>query len=108
MVGPCAAGKSTLVAGLKEYGYPARGIAQEHSFAPSMWKKITNPDVLIYLDVSYENTISRSKLNWTIDEYNEQLHRLRHARQFAHLIVDTNPLTIPDVLETVLNFVQNY
>lgn len=106
IVGPCAAGKSTLVAGLKENGYQARSIAQEHSFAPSMWKKITNPDLLVFLDVSYENTIHRRKLNWTWDEYNEQLHRLRHARQYANLIVDTNPLTIPQVLSTVIHFLQ--
>lgn len=106
IVGPCAAGKSTLVAGLTARGYRARGIAQEHSYVPSMWQRITNPDVLIYLDVSFENTIQRRQLNWTLKEYTNQLHRLRDARQKADLYIDTNLLTISDVLEQVLNFLQ--
>jgi thymidylate kinase len=104
IVGPCAAGKSTLVNGLKERGYLARGIAQEHSYAPSMWQRITNPDILIYLDVSYDNTIRRRQLDWTSREYAEQLVRLQHARQHADLYLDTNPLTIPDVLTKVTTF----
>jgi len=106
IVGPCAAGKTTLMAGLNDHGYEARGIAQEHSFTPSMWQRITSPDVLIYLDVSYENTIRRRQLNWTPDEYAEQLHRLRHARQYANFYLDTNLLTISEVLEQVINFLE--
>jgi deoxyadenosine/deoxycytidine kinase len=106
IVGPCAAGKTTLVSGLKDRGYQARGIAQEHSFAPSMWLRITNPDVLVYLDVSYENTVRRRQLDWTIDEYEEQLHRLRHARQNANFYLDTNPLTISEVLGQVIDYLE--
>lgn len=106
IVGPCAAGKTTLVAGLADHGYQARGIAQEHSFAPSMWQRITNPDLLIYLDVSYENTLQRRQLNWTQAEYDEQLYRLRHAREHADLSIDTNPLTISEVLDRVINFLE--
>jgi len=29
-------------------------IAQEHSYVPYMWKRITNPDLLIYLNASFE------------------------------------------------------
>ncbi len=105
VVGPCGAGKSTLVAGLKALGFNARHIAQEHSYVPDMWKRITNPDILIFLDVSYNNTASRRKLDWTIAEYDEQLRRLRHARQFADLVVDTNPLDISQVLDTVIRFI---
>ena len=107
IVGPCSAGKSTLVQGLKQRGYPnARPISQEHSYVPYMWQRITNPDVLIYLDVSYENAQKRRWLNWTPDEYLEQLRRLQHARQHAHLYVDTNPLSVGDVLEEVLRFLE--
>ena len=104
IVGPCAAGKSTLVAGLKGHGYQARGIAQEHSYVPSMWQRITKPDILIYLDVSYENTIRRCQLDWTPAEYAEQLHRLRHARQLANFYLDTNLLSINGVLAKVTIF----
>jgi len=52
VVGPCAAGKSTLIEGLRQHGYQARHVAQEHSYVPEMWKLLTSPDYLIYLDVS--------------------------------------------------------
>ena len=107
IVGPCSAGKSTLVQGLKQRGYPnARPISQEHSYVPYMWQRITNPDVLIYLDVTYENAQKRRWLNWTLDEYIEQLRRLQHARQHARLYVDTNPLSVGEVLEEVLRFLE--
>ena len=106
VVGPCGAGKSSLVAGLKPYGYLLRHIAQEHSYVPDMWRRLTNPDILIYLDVSYENTVIRRKLDWTYQEYSEQLHRLRHARQYASLYIDTNLLAPEDVLRAVLSYIQ--
>lgn len=106
VVGPCGAGKTSLVAGLTDLGYQARAIAQEHSYVPSMWQHITNPDLLLYLDVSYENTISRRQLNWTQKEYAEQLHRLRHARQYADFFLDTNQLTINQVLVQVVHFIE--
>lgn len=104
IVGPCAAGKSTLAANLRGLGYRARHIAQEHSYVPTMWQKLTNPDILIYLNVSYENTIQRRKLSWNRNEYEEQLQRLKHARQHADLVVDTDNLNIPGVLRTVETF----
>jgi cytidylate kinase len=106
VVGPCGAGKSSLVAGLKTSGYMVRHIAQEHSYVPDMWRRLTNPDILIYLDVTYENTIIRRKLDWTYQEYSEQLHRLRHARQYASLYIDTNHLALEDVILMVLSYIQ--
>ena len=107
VVGPCGAGKSTLVAGLKAQGYHTRHIAQEHSYVPDMWKRLTNPDILIYLDVSYENTILRRKLDWTYAEYAEQVNRLRHARQHADLYLDSDPLTVDEVLYTAITFIRS-
>jgi thymidylate kinase len=95
------------VAGLKTEGFHGRHIAQEHSYVPDMWKRLTNPDILIYLDVSYENTILRRKLDWTYDEYIEQLRRLRHARQHADLYMDTNPLTLDEVLYTAITYIMS-
>jgi deoxyadenosine/deoxycytidine kinase len=108
LVGPCGAGKSSLAAKLKGEGFLIRHIAQEHSYVPDMWKRLTNPDLLIYLDVSYENTILRRNLDWTYAEYAEQLHRLRHARQYADLVVDTNPLELEEVQHIVLSFIQSH
>ena len=107
VVGLCGAGKSSLVAGLKAEGFLVRHIAQEHSYVPDMWKRLTNPDILIYLDVTYENTIRRRKLDWTYEEYTEQLRRLRHARQYADLKLDTNSLTLEEVRDAVLLFIKS-
>lgn len=104
VVGPCAAGKTTLIAGLKENGYEARHIAQEHSYVRNMWERITNPDILIYLDVSYPRTLDRRKMNWTLEEYEEQIRRLVHAREHATLYIDTDNLSVSEVLERVLQF----
>src|SRR5512145_2437594 len=108
LVGACGAGKTTMRQALLEAGYTnVRHIAQEHSYTPSMWQKLVNPEVLIYLHVSYENTVSRRQLNWSQQEYEEQLRRLAHARQHADLIVDTNLLTPQQVLEQILDYLAN-
>lgn len=107
LVGPCAAGKSTLSRRLRELGYDARHIAQEHSYVPYMWQHISNPDVLIYLSVSYENTLVRRRMNWSEAEYQEQVNRLRHALAHADLVIDTDDLTEMQVLEKVLTFLRH-
>ncbi len=104
VVGPCAAGKSTLVSGLKRLGYNGKIIAQEHSFVADMWLRLTNPDVLVYLHVSYPTTLIRRHMNWSESEYTEQLRRLHHARENAHLIVDTDPLNPQQVLQKVVDY----
>jgi deoxyadenosine/deoxycytidine kinase len=106
VVGPCGAGKSSLVAGLNQHGYLVRHIAQEHSYVPDMWQRISHPDILIYLQVSYENTVSRRNLDWTEEEFTEQLHRLTHAREHADLVIDTDSLTVGEVLNTAINFIE--
>lgn len=104
IVGPCGAGKSTLASKLAESGFSIRHIAQEHSYVPTMWQRITKPDVLIYLDVSYENTVKRRSLDWTESEYQEQLLRLRHARLHADYYLDTNHLDQVGVFRTVFTW----
>jgi deoxyadenosine/deoxycytidine kinase len=105
VVGPCASGKTTLVASMDRAGYRVRHIAQEHSYVPDMWARITHPDLLVYLHVSYPLTIERRRMDWTIKEYEEQLFRLRHARQLADLTIDTDHLTPQEVFEKVIDFV---
>jgi len=108
VVGPCAAGKTTLIAGLKQRGYIGKHIAQEHSGVADMWQRLTHPDVLIYLDVSYPLTLIRRNMNWTEQEYDEQVNRLRHARQYADLYLKTDDLTIQEVLSLVLSFLESF
>jgi len=106
VVGPCAAGKSTLIAGLTRLGYRTRHIAQEHSYVKDMWQRLTDPDVLVFLDASYPTTCQRRKLDWTEADWQEQQHRLRHAREHADLYVDTDRVPAEEVLERVVEFVK--
>ncbi len=105
LVGVCASGKSTLITELKSYGLNCRHIAQEHSYVPDMWLRLTHPDILVYLEVSYPNTLARKNLNWTLAEYEEQLFRLRHAREHANLVIDTNRFTPKEIALQILKFI---
>ena len=107
VVGPCGSGKTTLIAGLEREGFRCRHIAQEHSYVPYMWKRITNPDLLIYLNSSFEASTQRRKLNWNEADYQEQLDRLDHAHQHANLIIETDDLSPPEVLERALSFIKS-
>jgi deoxyadenosine/deoxycytidine kinase len=102
IVGPCGAGKSTLLAGLEQEGFRCTHIAQEHSYVPAMWRRIANPDSLIFLEASFETCTRRRRLNWTQADYAEQLHRLRDARQHADLVVSTDALSADEVLRLVV------
>ena len=106
LVGPCASGKTTLQSDLEELGYRARHIAQEHSFVKDMWLRLTNPDVLIFLDVSYIVSQKRRKQDWLETDFQEQQRRLRHARQHANLLINTDTLNTKEVLKKVLDFLK--
>ncbi len=106
LVGPCTAGKSLLRTKLEAHGFRVKHIAQEHSFVKDMWKRITNPDLLIFLDVSYPTTLLRRKWDFPETDYQEQLRRLSHARQHADIYVNTDALTPDEVLEQVLVFLR--
>lgn len=104
IVGHCGSGKSTLIAKLEEHGYTCRHIAQEHSYVQAMWQIISKPDILIYLHASFPVSTARRKLNWQIKDHEEQSCRLSHAREHAHIIIDTDDLTPEQVLDKALNF----
>jgi deoxyadenosine/deoxycytidine kinase len=107
IVGPCGAGKTTLVGGLHRKGYRARAIAQEHSFVKDMWQRMTRPDVLIFLQASCLVGGKRRKLKWTESEWEEQQRRLAYAREHANFYLNTDSLGIVEVLNLVLEFLQN-
>jgi deoxyadenosine/deoxycytidine kinase len=102
IVGPCAAGKTTLARGLQAHGLPARQIAQEHSYVPDMWLRLSRPDILVFLDASYERCTQRKALNWTLAEYQEQHRRLGHAREHCHIYIDSDDLTPEEVLAAAI------
>ena len=106
IVGACGTGKSELVTRLKDRGYKVHHIAQEHSYAPRMWKQITNPDILVYLHVSYPLTLERKAFRWTEKEYEEQLYRLRDAREHADIHIDTDKLTPDKIYHLILEKIE--
>ncbi len=107
IVGPCVSGKSTLANRLKERGYAARPVSQEHSYVPTMWQRITRPDVLIFLDVDYSQAKARRpRINWGPERLAEQAERLAHARTHCDLYLDTNHITVQEVEEKVLAFLR--
>ena len=107
VVGPCGSGKSTLITNLEERGFQCRHIAQEHSYVPYMWQRITNPDLLIFLDASFETCTERRRLNWKETDYAEQQRRLNHARGHADLVIRTDALTVEQVVQQALEFLQS-
>jgi cytidylate kinase len=108
VVGPCAAGKTTLISALRKLGYRAQHIAQEHSYVADMWQRISKPDVLIYLDVTFEISMLRRPMDWAEADFTNQVNRLQHARQHASLYIDTTNLTPDEVLQKSLDFLAAY
>lgn len=107
VVGPCSAGKSTLSQTLKSLGIDTRQPAQEHSYVPDMWRRVSRPDILIYLDVDYVNaTRRRPHLGGGLPRLQMQQERLIHARQHCDFYLDTSPLSPAEVQEQVLAFLQ--
>lgn len=105
IVGPCSAGKSTLARALRARGYRVKEIRQEHSGVPDMWQRLTNPDVLIYMDVSLKVGAWREGLaepsSWWVEEREV---RLAHARQHCDLYIDTSDLTPEEVAHRALAY----
>lgn len=106
IVGPCASGKSTLTAHLRDQGYDAHAVGQEHSGVPYLWQ-LGEPDLLIFLDVDIPATSRRRDAIWPEDLYATQQSRLDHARQHADLQLDTSPLTADEVAATVSAFLSS-
>jgi guanylate kinase len=102
VVGPCTSGKSTLVQALQARGYNAREVVQEHSYVPTMWQRIAQPDLLIYLDVSWEVAQQRRPTDTGTDWWDELAQRLHHARQHADLYINTDALPPQKVLDRAL------
>jgi len=109
IVGACAAGKSSLVSALRDRGYKARHVAQEHSYVPNMWQRISKPDILIYLDVDLETIKQRRPtLDFRREHLEEQNRRLAHARANCSLYLDTSDLALEEVRRQALDYLANW
>ena len=106
VVGPCAAGKSTLVAALRAAGYTVRHVAQEHSYVPDMWRRLAKPDVLIYLDATLDTISQRQQVDWKQKWLDVQVGRLGHARQHCDLYLATDGLTPEEIQAQVIAYLR--
>ncbi len=107
VVGPCSAGKTTLVQALRAAGYETRHVAQEHSYVKDMWQRISRPDLLIFLDVDYATALARRPATTGSPErLAQQALRLAHARQHCDFYLNTSQLTPDEVWQQVIAFLQ--
>ena len=108
VVGISASGKSTLVRALREAGYNARPISQEHSAVATLWAQFERPALLIFLDASLAcQRRRRPDVAWTRSWHATELDRLHNARSHADLLIDTSFMSAEEVLRLVLLFLQH-
>ena len=105
IVGPCSAGKSELARRLRTVGCRVKEVRQEHSGIPTLWRRFSSPDCLIYLDVDMQIAAQREGLekpsSWWVEEREV---RLVHAREHSDLYIDTSSLTPEEIFERALEF----
>jgi hypothetical protein len=105
VVGPCAAGKSTLVTALRELGYDAHASGQEHSEIAMLWQH-SHPDVLIALEVDISAVRDRSSGSWPEWLHDLQVRRLAAASRAADLAIDTTGISPQTVVDRVVAYLQ--
>jgi len=106
VVGPCASGKTTLVDALKERGYDARVVAQEHSVIRDFWQR-RDPDVVIALDLDLDVVRQRRSPTWSAQVYADQHERLKDAFEAADLMIDTGKHDFGAVLRKTLELLED-
>jgi len=106
VVGVCASGKTTIVDALRQAGYDAYVVAQEHSIIPDLWRR-SRPDHLVVLEADLETIRRRRGPAWPEWLYRTQRDRLADARAHATVTVDTGALTVDDTVRTILAAIQS-
>ena len=105
IVAICASGKTTLVRGLREAGYDAYNVAQEHSCVHDFWNK-KHPDVLVMIDATLPTVKKRRVVYWGQDRIDTQHKRLADAKAHADLYIQTDDLDAAAVRQKVIDFLE--
>jgi hypothetical protein len=105
VVGPCASGKSTLAAALRDHGYDAHVSGQEHSEIATLWQR-SRPDILIALDADIAAVRARRGASWPEWLHELQVRRLQDASEAADLRIDTSRLDPSAVIARALIFMR--
>ncbi len=98
VVGVCGSGKTLLVEGLKELGYDARSVSQEHSLVPDLFTH-PGPDTVIYLEATDETVATRKQTGWEPKQLEDQRQRLKLAREKADILINTDGMKPEDLLQ---------
>lgn len=107
VVGVSAGGKSTLVRALREHGYDARAVSQEHSHSATLWKQFDVPRVLIYLDSTLEaQQQRRPDVTWDAANLAVERQRLQNAYAEADLRINSAELNGEEVQRMTLAFLR--
>lgn len=105
VVGISGSGKSTLVRCLREHGYDARPVSQEHSDIPDLWQHFERPYALIYLSVNVQAQKERRPHgDWTYLGLVQERNRLASALDAADIRIDTSRLSPEQVCEIAIRF----
>lgn len=97
IAGVCGSGKTLLADGLRELGYNARSVSQEHSQVPALFRH-SSPDVVIYLEASDETVSVRKQTGWEPRQLADQRRRLKLAREKADIRIRTDGLSPGELL----------
>lgn len=108
IVGTSAAGKSTLVRKLREAGYNAQPVSQEHSYVPTLWREFGKPARLIYLEIDLDGQKHRRPdVSWDRKALRGEQERLTHAREHADLRINTSEMDEAGVLQLAFTYLQH-
>ena len=105
VTGVCGSGKTTLVTRLRELGYEAYNVAQEHSCVKTLWRR-KKPDMAVLLDATLLTIRKRRNISWGEARLLQQRYRLDDVRQNADLYVPTDDLSKDDVVKRVIEFIR--
>lgn len=109
VVGVSASGKSTLVQALRQAGYDARPVSQEHSHLPDLWQRFGRPLYLIVLDADLAvQQVRRPDVLWSAENLTEERSRLAHAIAHADLHINTSAMTAEQVLAVARVFLEHH
>ncbi|HEX7101988.1 MAG TPA: AAA family ATPase [Nitrolancea sp.] len=102
VVGPCSSGKSTIVDRLREHGFDAYAVSQEHSIIRRLWDH-QQPDSLVYLHIDYETVQRRRGAAWPRWIYDAQIERLHDAREHATIVLDTGRINVDETVARIID-----
>ena len=94
-----------MVQALRQLGYDAYSVAQEHSHIRRMWA-LRHPDFVVFLDCTYETALKRRAVPWSRGHMDEQRKRLADARAHCDLFVQTDGLSPAQVVDLVVEAIR--